>query len=193
MDKNTCASESPSQRELVECLKVIIGEMKRLPVLKHWDDAKRKGLVELPVDLRTLVDDACMDSMLLTVRAFDEFFCLRKRKPQGSSHLKKAQNDDLYAEQYGFIRNEPVLSADRRKSLNKQLAHFTHLRATKKLETQVQEDVFCVLKPCIPFLDHVLTSGLLNDHHEIAKIAQSLRDDMQKTIQDPCWGVVGWK
>ena len=193
MDKNTRASESPSQLDLVECLKVIIGEMKRLPVLKHWDDAKRKGLVELPVGLRMLVDDACMDSMLLTIRAFDDFYRFRKDEPKGNSHLTKSRKaDDLYAEQFGYIHDEQVLSKDRREAMNKELAHFTHRRATQRLRTVMREDVFSVLGPCIQFLDHVLSSGLLDDHQEIAKTAQAVRDDMQKTIQDPSWGVVAW-
>lgn len=110
----------------------------------------------------------------------------------GETHLKKAQKDDLYAEQYGFVHDEPVLAGDRRKQLNKELAHFTHRRATQRLKTVMREDVFSVLGPCIQFLDHVLSSGLLDDHQEIAKTAQAVRDYMQKTIHDPSWGVAAW-
>lgn len=192
MDKNTRASGSPSQLDLAECLKFIIGEMKRLPVLKDWDEAKRRGEVTSRADLVRFFDDACMDSMLLTIRAFDEFYRLRKEQPKGETHLKKAQKDDLNAEQYGFVHDEPVLAGDRRKQLNKELAHFTHRRATQRLRTVMREDVFSVLGPCIQFLDHVLSSGLLDDHQEIAKTAQAVRDDMQKTIHDPSWGVAAW-
>jgi hypothetical protein len=59
------------------------------------------------------------------------------------------------------------------------------------LRTVIREDVFSVLGPSIQFLSHVLSSGLLENHHELAKAVQAVRDDMQTTTQDPTWGVAG--
>jgi hypothetical protein len=191
MHPESLLSQPAYKIDLVECLKVVVGEMKRLPVLWHWHDAKQRGLVKLPADLDKLVGDACMDSMLLTIRALDDFYRLRREQPRGKTHLKKAQKDDLYAEEYGFICDDPVLPEERRQALNKELAHFTHRRATQRLRTVIREDVFSVLGPSIQFLSHVLSSGLLENHHELAKAVQAVRDDMQTTTQDPTWGVAG--
>jgi hypothetical protein len=179
---------TPTKIELADGLRVVMGEMRRLSVLKHWHDAKTRGRISVGPPLLTFFDDACIDSCLLAVRALDEFFRARKGNPAKSSHLKKAQGDDLYAEQFGYTEDNALLKEDRREEINKLMMHFTWRRTHERLKTVIQHDVFSALEPSINFLSWIINEHIFEADEALTKEITKLRDDMSRAHSDPLWG-----
>lgn len=178
-----------TKSELLYALKIIVGEMKRLSVLKHWHDSKKCGLIKTPPELTRLFDDACLDSLTLTVRAIDEFFRTRKSvKPSRAAHLKTARDGDMYAETFGYIENQPLLSTQRRDEINQQLLHFTWRRTSETFKIVNFEDVRCILPHCIKFLNWLLETNFIESDEELVARVTDVRNSMKLAALDPLWG-----
>lgn len=177
-----------SKDELIRALPIIMGEMRRVPVLKDWDDAQRKGLIQLQEPHRTFVGQACMDSSILAVRALDEFFRTRRAAPKGSPHLKKAKPGDLFAEEFGYTDDLPLLSGPRRADINQLMSHFTWRRIDENLKIDARDDLVCVIGHCVRFLTWLIETNFLDGHSLLAADVVRLRSGMQRCQEDPNWG-----
>ncbi len=177
----------PGHQKLIEAIPVILGEMERLPVLMLWHMQKEQGNIQVPNSCISLFDDACMDSMLLTIRTLDEFFRLRLNAPKRHEFLKTALVDDLYAEQFGFKEEAPLLSKQRRDELNKHLCHLTWHRTKTCLRTAIRDDVFQAIGPCSRFLGSIVNSGLLQQAPDLLHKVCELREKMLDALEDPHW------
>jgi len=175
-----------SNSDLIRALPFIMHEMGRVPVAKNWGDAQRKGLILLQEPHKTLAADACMDSSSLAIRALDEFFRTRINAPKGT-HLRDARPGDIFAEEFGYIENEPLLSECRRRDINQLMGHFTWRRIDENLKIK-PDDLVCVIPHCIRFLTWLTETGFLDGEHELTAEAISLRANMQRVLDDPNWG-----
>lgn len=187
----TSTSSPPLARnrdELILALRIIMGEMQRVPVLKHWYDAKRKKQISVGQPLISIFEDACGDSSMLAVRALDEFFRTRRAAPKGHSHLKTARKDDLFAEEFGYKDDKPLLSESRRADINQLMGHLTWRRVHETLESDLRADLVCVIGHSVRFLAWLIKTKFLKDEEPVTAEVNSLMVEMQSAADDPFWG-----
>lgn len=179
-----------TKEDLLHALPVVLGEMCRVPALKHWHDAKNSECFDqVNRRLVTIIDDACTDTSMLAVRNLDEFFRARyEGPPETLPDLKKARPGDLFAEEYGYKDDQPLLSKNRRADINQLMGHLTWRRVQEQLTTDTHSDLICVIGHCVKFLTWLIESKFVECEHELTKRVVRLRDDMRRVFDDSTWG-----
>ena len=127
----------------------------------YWSVLESK----LPLDpvQKAIFGNACIESMLVSLRILNEFFKPEKTKERiTASHYP------------GYHTPGPFLSQPDLQRLNDHLAHLTWQRLTEA-ETQWQHRLLLsALKPCRDFLQYLLKRFLSPDDPEYAPISQEL-------------------
>lgn len=101
--------------ELQRAVGVVCKLIGQFPCFHIYEDhvAKRFGTDETEVALKAITHNAALDSALLNLRCFNEFF-----KPDGRS-------DDVRAYHFPGLSMGPFLTADEERAIHKRLAHLT--------------------------------------------------------------------
>lgn len=126
----------PSKGQLQESVSVICKVIGQIPCFHIYERyvAHRFDVIDSEVALKAMIHNAVLDSTLISLRCFNEFF-----KPGGT-------RDDIRCHHYSGVSVAPFLKSSEEQSINKYLAHVTLTRL----------DI--VTKPWI--LDDMVTRGL---------------------------------
>ena len=135
---------TPAAKRILSCLNQMLAvyywKAKLRPEMPNNEDLDRPYIA---------LENACLDSSLFAIRAFDDF-CRSKRN----------HKDDLIASDFdGFTYDYTGIPKLQRSRINKLIAHLTNM--------DIQEDVHCypyrdylavVIDPAIAFCDYLITS-----------------------------------
>jgi hypothetical protein len=112
-------STKPSTEQLQQSIHVICKVIGQIPCfhLFEYFVARRFAATESETALRAMIHNAALDSSLISLRCFNEFFGSRRQK------------DDIRADDFSGVVMEPFLPADDATAINKYLAHITVVRS----------------------------------------------------------------
>jgi len=100
-----------------------------------------------------------LESRLLHTRNLIHFF---------ERQVKCRKDDDVLAEDYGFLPRKIQISKDYRSRLNKSLSHITYARVAFKSQGKrpwpIKDTVLPLLDPCEEFLQHLIDRFLQKDN-----------------------------
>jgi hypothetical protein len=120
------------------------------------------------------IDNATVESSLLSIRILDDFFGNSKKNP-----------DDVTASDFdGFAASTGFLTKDQRKDINKSVAHLTMTRLDP---TPTKYPYAALLKGAIPrctdFLNFVISSGKVTNKEDVLflKDTRAILDAIKKT------------
>jgi len=99
-------------RKAASCVLQNIGQ---IFCIFFWDGIGEPNLALLPVEVNDAFKNACLESSLIQLRAFDDFCCSRRLR-----------DDDLVPDNFpGLTSNVGFLTGQDRLEINKRIAHFT--------------------------------------------------------------------
>lgn len=109
----------PTTEQLQRTVRVICKVIGQIPCFQIYEDyiARRFGAGEAEISLMAMTHNAALDSALLNLRCFNEFF-----KPDG-------RKDDVRVTHFPGLLMQPFLDPDDEQAINKHLAHLTLPRA----------------------------------------------------------------
>src|SRR5712692_2505669 len=107
-------ASQPTTQQLRRAASVICKVIGQIPCFHVYEEyiARRFGTGDSERALLAMTHNAALDSALLNLRCFNEFF-----KPAG-------RRDDLRAHHFG-LSSQPFLTHDEEKAIHKHLAHLT--------------------------------------------------------------------
>jgi hypothetical protein len=122
----------------------------------------RDSDLELPY---VALENACVDSSLVALRAFEDFVTAHRSKP-----------DDLIATDFpGLAITSPGIGLDQRTKINKHIAHLTHLDLEDELHCYSYRDCLdAVMAAAIAFCDHVVEK--ISDDHGLHQFAVGTKE-----------------
>lgn len=157
----------------------VIHVMQRMLVLKHWHDvrkSKNSGLTYQPV--QTLLEETCMESSMLTVRALDAFFTSR---PETSGRI---QDQDICAEHFGYPQSSGFLNNERREELTYYIGNISMLHSDGAFHASLRGDLLRSVKPCRKFLEWILFTDFLDGEDTMRNEAQTLLARLQSVAAE---------
>jgi hypothetical protein len=152
----------------------VIHVMQRMLVLKHWHDvrkSKNSGPTDQPV--QTLLEEACVESSMLTVRALDAFFTSR---PETSGRML---DQDICAEHFGYPQSSGFLNNERREELTYYIGNISMLHSDGAFHASLRADLLRSVKPCRRFLEWILFTDFLDGEDSMRDEAQTLLARLQ--------------
>lgn len=157
-------------------LSSVLHVMERLLVLKHWlgarQDARIASSAASQPELAHL-EDACIDSGLLTVRALDAFFTTR------AGITSRLREDEVCAELFGYPHAGGFLGRPRREEIAHRLGHVTTASGTSAFRATVREDLEHAVAPSHKFLTWVFSTDFLDGEEALKKQVCALLDGLQ--------------
>ena len=127
---------NPTQNQLLQSIHVICKVIAQIPCFHLYEEyvAQKFSNTEPEIAFRAMTHDAALDSALISLRCFNEFFNSTRQK------------DDIRASDFPNVSIQPFLSPDEATAIHKYVAHVTITRS----------DI--VTKPW--FLDDMVMRGL---------------------------------
>ena|SRR5260370_34243010 len=109
----------PTKEELQQAVSVICKVVCQMPCFHIYEEhiTRRFATGEAECSLMAIMHNAALDSALLNLRCFNEFF-----KPNG-------RQDDIRAYHFPGLSMQPFLSEHDERSIHKHLAHLTVARS----------------------------------------------------------------
>jgi hypothetical protein len=157
----------------------VIHVMQRMLVLKHWHDvrkSKNSGPTDQPV--QSLLEEACIESSMLAVRALDAFFTTR------SGTTGRTQDQDICAEQFGCPQSHGFLSSERREELACYVGNISMLHSDGAFHTSLRGDLLRSVEPCRKFLEWILLTDFLDGEDTLRDEAQALLASLQSVAAE---------
>lgn len=126
----------PTAEQLEQSLHIVCKVISQIPCFHIYEDyvAQRFSATDSDVAMKAITHNAALDSALINIRCFNEFFSSQRQK------------DDIRASDFTLISMDTFLATDEASAINKYLAHITITRSD------------LVSKPW--FLDDMVTLGL---------------------------------
>jgi hypothetical protein len=130
------------------------------------------------------INNALLESTLVHARILLDFFEKSRRATYREGN-RRTELDDVLAVDYGFVAQEVQIPPNDRERLNKDLAHLTYSRATRKPKdrwwdyTQV---VYPILTRSREFVEHLLSNWLLADNVEATLACRNLLKRIERRI-----------
>ena len=109
----------PANEQLQQSIHVICKIIGQIPCFHLYEEyvAHRFSTSESEISLRAMTHNAALDSTLMDLRCFNEFF------------TSERQQDDIRASDFPGVSMRTFLAPDDAKAINKYLAHITATRA----------------------------------------------------------------
>jgi len=109
----------PTTQDLQESIRVICKVIGQIPCFHLYEEyiAHRFSTSQAEACLRAMTHNAALDSTLISLRCFNEFF---------NAHR---QQDDIRATDFPGVRMHPFLQSDEATAIHKYLAHITTTRS----------------------------------------------------------------
>lgn len=144
---------TPTTEQLQEMVSVICKVIGQIPCFHIYEDyvAERFGTTESEIALKAFTHNSALDSALISLRCFNEFF-----KPG-------ARRDDVRAYHFHSLSMEPFLTSDDELAIHKYLAHITITRSDiVRKPWMLDEIVIRGLQRGVQFLSLIETAFPLN-------------------------------
>lgn len=139
----------PTTEQLQQSIHVICKVIGQIPCFHFYEEyvAPRFSTTEPEIALRAMTHNAALDSTLISLRCFNEFF--------GSNR----QKDDIRADDFPGVAMRPFLPPDEATAINKYLAHITIVRSDIVTKPWFLDDMVLLgLQHGIDFLSMLETS-----------------------------------
>jgi hypothetical protein len=109
----------PTTDQLQQSIHVICKVIGQIPCFQLYEKyvTQRFGTSESDISLEAITHNAVLDSALISLRCFDEFFGSGRRR------------DDIRADDFPGVSMHPFLPPDEAKAIHKYLAHITLTRS----------------------------------------------------------------
>src|SRR5438046_647971 len=108
----------PTTEQLQQSVHVICKVIGQIPCFHLYEEyvAHRFSASEPEISLRAMIHNAALDSTLISLRCFNEFFATTRQK------------DDIRASDFAGVRMQAFLPTDEARAIHKYLAHITVTR-----------------------------------------------------------------
>ena len=139
----------PTTEQLQQSIHVICKVIGQIPCFHLYEEfvANRFSTSEAEVSLRAMTHNAALDSALISLRCFNEFFATTRQK------------DDIRASDFPGVTMQPFLPPDEATAIHKYLAHITVIRADIVTKPWFLDDMVILgLQHGIAFLSTIETS-----------------------------------
>jgi hypothetical protein len=147
----------------------VIHVMQRILVLKHWHDVRKsKSSGPAAEPMMSLLEEACIDSSMLAIRALDSFFATR------STYANHGHDQDICAEHFGYPHTAGFLEKERREELTRHIGHVTILTSDAAFHASLREDLLRSLGPSRRFVAWILGTEFLDGEDAMREEAQTL-------------------
>jgi hypothetical protein len=147
----------------------VIHVMQRILVLKHWHDVRKsKSSGPAAEPMMSLLEEACIDSSMLAVRALDSFFATR------STFGTQEHEQEICAAHFGYPHTAGFLDAERREELTRHIGHVTILIPDAAFHASLREDLLRSLGPSRRFVAWILGTEFLDGEEAMREEAQTL-------------------
>ena len=168
-----------SRTDQLFSLSRVLHVMQRVLVLKHWHDA-RKAKASGPTDqpMRSLLEEACIDSSMLAVKSLDAFFSAR---PGAAG---RSQDHEICADHFGYLHVGGFLNKERREELARHIGHVTTLTSDAAFHVSLREDLLRSVEPCRKFLAWILSTDFLDGEDAMRVEAQTLLTSLQSAAAE---------
>ncbi len=105
----------PTREQLQQSIHIICKTIGQIPCFHLYEEfvANRFSTSEAEVSLRAMIHNAALDSAMISLRCFNEFFATTRRK------------DDIRASDFPGVTMQPFLPPPEATAIHKYLAHVT--------------------------------------------------------------------
>jgi hypothetical protein len=163
----------PTNEQLQKAVGAICKVIAQIPCFHVYEEyiARRFGTDEAKRALMAMMHNAALDSALLNLRCFNEFF-----KPNG-------RQDDIRAYHFPGLSMQPFLSPDDENAIHKHLAHLTTTRSDTAAKPWMLDQMTILgLQHGIQFLSFIETGFRMHPEAAYAEL-RGVREAANHLIQ----------